>query len=275
MFLPEKLREWVRGIARRLTGTEQPQSTTEKAEGQLDGDNTASTGPEKGGEQDESNLSKQSSIYPSGTDSNSNVSEKGSEQHAVPPQETSPTINHPEDNGSFLYSDSETVVDTTLTCRVCIGPQPTASFPHSALITAQCDHPARTCRACTQTWVQTQLLASNDWAHLACPECPAPMTHHDVQQHATPEMFAKYRAAVQERPALRLSATLPDMGAAAAAKHGEEAKHRERDEARRQKPAGLFLRWRQERASRRTILATTSECPNPACKVRMEKADGW
>ncbi|KAK8102354.1 hypothetical protein PG984_015500 [Apiospora sp. TS-2023a] len=259
-------REWVRVTARRRTGTEQPQSTS----GTTEGSHNDSKIPEQ------------------------------RDEHVVAPQETSPRESHPDDTGSLSYSDSTTLVDAaTLTCRVCLEAQPTSSFPQSALLTAQCNHPARTCLACTQTWIQTQLLSRNDWTHLACPECLAPMSPNDVQRYATPEMLAKYRAGVIERPALRLfSATAPMT-----LEQAEDAKRRvvegqrqrrmheareverarlvaqrgahERAEAERQTLFNFCVRWMQERESKRTILATTRECPNPRCRVRQEKSDGW
>ncbi|KAK8037537.1 hypothetical protein PG991_000883 [Apiospora marii] len=293
MFSPKRLRNWLRGAARRLRGAEHPQSTSDKAEGKLDADDTMTTGPEKGEPQNGNTLAKQS-IYLSGSDNSSNAPEQHNEKHTVPPQETSPTANHPDESESSFYSDSdETVVDTTLTCRICTEPQPPASFPPPPLLTAQCDHPARTCRACIQTWLQTQLLARpdpSDWTHLVCPECPAPLAPSDVQRYAAPEMLAQYRAGVQEQPAATVKQgedakrsvgegqrqrRMQEAREAERARLVEQKRAREREEARRQKPAGLWLRWRQDRASWRTIWETTRECPNPLCKVRIEKAGGW
>lgn len=277
MLSPERCRKWLRAAARRLIGTEHPQSTSDTPRGHPTGDGSATTTAH---EEDESH--------------------NGIEG-------ISPTTNHRDsDSRRSAFSQAEThVADTAaLTCQVCAEVQSASSFPHSALITAQCDHPARTCLACVQTWIQTQLFASNDWTHLVCPECRAPMTRNDVQRYATPKSFAKYEAAVRERPTPKLSSPLqikvaaPTQAEAKRRAVDEQRKRKleeapetgqrklqealemeqtrlEREEARRQKPANLCLRWKQERDSRRTIRATTRECPNTECRVRIEKNDGW
>jgi hypothetical protein len=68
----------------------------------------------------------------------------------------------------------------------------------------QCTHRPETCAECYSGWIAAQ-LHENNWGEVKCPgdECKTTLSYHDIQAHASPEIFQRYdtyiaRAAISQ-----------------------------------------------------------------------------
>jgi E3 ubiquitin-protein ligase RNF14 len=80
------------------------------------------------------------------------------------------------------------VTSTSRNCAVCSETIPIHEFP--ALI--NCDHDPQVCAVCYKSWIASE-LDRKSWKEIGCPEsgCKRLLKHAEVQQYATPEVYAK------------------------------------------------------------------------------------
>ncbi|KAF2271075.1 hypothetical protein CC78DRAFT_528017 [Lojkania enalia] len=96
-------------------------------------------------------------------------------------------------------------VPRTRNCVVCGEDVLVAEFP--ALV--DCAHEPETCPKCYQGWIESE-LNSKRWDEIRCPgsECRVILKHYEVQQYATPEVYARFdqlsaRSALSDDPDFR------------------------------------------------------------------------
>ncbi|KAF2192512.1 hypothetical protein K469DRAFT_553519 [Zopfia rhizophila CBS 207.26] len=94
---------------------------------------------------------------------------------------------------------------STRDCAVCGEATPIPDFP--ALV--DCSHRPQTCVDCYQGWIASE-LSNNQWNKIKCPEhkCRVILKHHEVQQYATAEVYAKFdtlsaRSVLNDEPNFR------------------------------------------------------------------------
>lgn len=76
-------------------------------------------------------------------------------------------------------------------CAVCGESAPMADMPSLQ----NCAHKAETCSSCFARWIESELTAKG-WKGICCPhsDCAVLLAYHEVQLHATPEVFARYES---------------------------------------------------------------------------------
>lgn len=75
-------------------------------------------------------------------------------------------------------------------CVVCGDAKNALSFPAKPP-TASCQHEPQTCSDCLAHWISSE-VDTKGTGNIKCCECPALLTHTDVQRAATPATFATY-----------------------------------------------------------------------------------
>ena len=78
-------------------------------------------------------------------------------------------------------------------CLICAEEYDSSEFPATTQVTSHCHHKndERVCVYCLQRSIATA-VADGQLHLLICPFCPEKLSHSEVQQHATREVFARY-----------------------------------------------------------------------------------
>ncbi|KAF1964835.1 hypothetical protein BU23DRAFT_491512, partial [Bimuria novae-zelandiae CBS 107.79] len=74
-------------------------------------------------------------------------------------------------------------------CAVCGDSSHISDLPSLS----SCTHQPSTCAACFARWIESELYTKG-WKSITCPDetCSVILAHHEVQQYATPVIFAQY-----------------------------------------------------------------------------------
>jgi len=116
-------------------------------------------------------------------------------------------VNIPDDATDDDFEDDEEMLDAPprrsrnkgkasgvlIECLICAEEYDSSEFPETTKVTLNCHHKndERVCVYCLQQTIATA-VAEGQLHLIICPFCPEKLSHNEVQQHATREVFARY-----------------------------------------------------------------------------------